>query len=406
MKKVLWVIPKWTFPITDGARVATDRLIRNTIKDDLEVDVLCLGQENEIINKKEMIESWGIKKVDFVPRGLPQSRLAKMFYYGINFLSHPLTPITFSSFTDNSVRKGVNKIIENEKYDIAVLDGLHLAGPFYKNGTLAHENIQKFVYRAHNIEKDLWAKASSEKKNFLFKLFLKFQFYLVEKFENNVIRNSDMIGSISQEDLEIIESISDKPNSKLIPLGLDFSKPLKVNESKSENLKLLFIGRLDWPPNKDGLEWFLMNVWPKVIAKRNDIELSIVGSGNSSWLQKYKTVKNLNVIGFVDSIKESYQECDFTIAPIFYGSGTRIKVLESFAMGRPLITTKMGIQGAGLNEDDYLRVEEGSEWIELLKGLEITPVIKKQLKNGQDKLTKDFDEKFVGDKFYNLLMDL
>jgi glycosyltransferase involved in cell wall biosynthesis len=406
MKKVLWVIPKWTFPITDGARVATDRLIRNTIRDGISVDVLCLGQANETRDEAEMIKSWGIKEVYFLARGLPESKIKKIIYYGMSFIFNPFTPITFSSFSESRVRKSVNSFLAEKSYDIAVLDGLHLAGPFLQNRVLKHPSIQKFVYRAHNIERDLWQKSASEKKNPLFKMFLKFQYLLVDRFEKAVIKTSALVGSISQEDLEIIKEIAPKQNTTLIPLGLNFSNPLPKYLKDQDKINLLFIGRLDWPPNKDGLEWFIINVWPKVIHKRKNIRLTIVGSGNSGWLDKYRKIKLLNIVGFVDSIEDSYQKCHFTIAPIFYGSGTRIKILESFAMGRPLITTKMGIQGSGLNEDDYLRVEKDSEWIELLSNIELTPEIETKLRNGQDKLIKNYDEKIVGNKFYNLLNDL
>ena len=406
MKKILWVIPKWTFPITDGARVATDRLIRNTIKDEISVDVLCLGQKNETRDEVEMISSWGIKNVYFIPRRLPESKIRKIIYYGINFLSRPFTPITFSSFSENKIRKDVNSFLIGKNYEIAVLDGLHLAGPFLNGDKLKHSSINKFVYRAHNIEKELWKKAASEKKNPILKIFLKFQCLLVEKFENAVIKTSSVVAPISQEDLEVIREIAPKQNTSLIPLGLNFSNPLPKYIEDQDKINLLFIGRLDWPPNKDGLEWFILNVWPKVILKRKNIRLTIVGSGNSSWLDKYRKIKLLNIVGFVDSIEESYQQCHFTIAPIFYGSGTRIKVLESFAMGRPLITTKMGIQGSGLSEEDYLRVEKDNEWIDLLANLELTTKVEAQLRHGQDKLIKDYDEKIVGNKFYNLLKDL
>lgn len=406
MKKILWVIPKWTFPVTDGARVATDRLIRNSNGADLEIDVLCIGQRDEKHNKEEMIKEWGVKNIHIINRDLPTLKIQKVFYYLSRFLCSPLRPITFSSFAESKVKKAIKEVLELQHFDMVVLDGLHLAASFESsNGKLEHSKALKFIYRAHNIEMDLWKKSAMDNNNPFLKVFLWIQYFLVKKFEISIMKESDLIAAISQEDLAQIKKISPNTKSELIPLGLTFSKPL-IEKDNKDVVNLLFVGRLDWPPNKDGLEWFLQNVWPKVTSTRNDIFLNIVGSGDSSWLQKYTGAKQVKVTGFIKEIKDAYADCHFTIAPIFYGSGTRIKVIESYAMGRPLITTKMGIQGSGLGEESYFRVESSEEWISLLQKISLEEQSRKKLSLGLKKLSNSFDERVVGERFYRSLIDL
>lgn len=402
--KILWMIPKWSLPATDGARVATDSLIRNTIAAGAEVDVMCLSQQSEQTDEDFMIKSWGIKNVHVVPRSLPESGMVKKLYYLSKIISRPFTPLTFSSFSESHIQQKIQNHLKSNHYDMVLLDGLHLGAALSKQTQikLASDNI-KIIYRAHNIEVDLWTKAYKEKKSPILKAILFLQAKLVEKFEKNIIENSHGIAAIAQEDLLEIQKISSN-KSKLVPLGLNFDHPLDI--CQETNTKFLFIGRLDWPPNRDGLEWLLKEVWPTVITKRPEAELKIVGSGNKNWLKNYQHLKGIKIIGFVDSIRDAYQDCHFTIVPITYGSGTRIKVLESFALGRRLISTKMGVQGADLGPMDYVNAETKEEWIETLSTIRLDQTQQGQLNESRLVVASKFEEKNVGFNFYEWLKTL
>lgn len=399
--KILWMIPKWTLPATDGARVATDSLIRNTIAAGAKVDVICLSQLFEKTDSHLMKQAWGVNEIDVMPRELPEKGLLKIWYYLRQFLLQPFTPLTFASFSEQKIRNKVQSKIENGNYDIVLLDGLHLGSVFIKNGKFQRVGTKtKFILRAHNIEVDLWKKSYQEKKSPLLKIILYFQSQLVEKFEKMIFDSCHGVAAISQEDLVEIKKISNT-KSELVPLGLNFDNPLDV--CQEVNTRFLFIGRLDWPPNRDGLEWLLKEVWPTVIAKRPHVELKIVGSGNRDWLKNYQHLKGVKIVGFVDSIRDAYKDCHFTVVPITYGSGTRIKVIESFSLGRRLISTRMGVQGADLSANDYINAETKDEWINILSSIEFTNDQQAKLDHSRQVVASKFGEKNIGAKFYQWL---
>jgi glycosyltransferase involved in cell wall biosynthesis len=403
--KILWVIPKWTLPANDGARVATEKLISNTIKAGAQVDVLCLHQKNEKIDKQFMQQKWGTHQIFTIPRGLPPGGIKKILYYLINLILHPFIPLTFSSFNDRVIKNKIEKLVQTYHYDVLFLDGLHLATPFIKHGKLVKpNNIKKVVYRAHNLEQDLWKKAYKEKSFLPFKMLLYFQAKLVEKFERLVIQQVDAIAPIAKEDEKDILTINPSAIQHFTPLGMDFAHPLEFQTA--DKTKLLFIGRLDWPPNKDGLEWILKDVWNKVYSKRADLELHIVGSGNREWVKKYANLPGVVLHGFIDDIKDAYRNCHFTIVPITYGSGTRIKVIESYALGRCMISTKMGAQGSGLTDKHFIQAESTEDWIQTLSNLKNIQNYDKKLQLGRKLLEFDFDEVKVGADFYSWLKTL
>lgn len=398
------MIPKWTLPAIDGARVATDSLVRNTVYAGAKVDILCLSQQDEKTDHLEMKKVWGVQEVFIQPRNIPQDKVKKTLYYLKKLIFSPHIPLTFSSFNDPVLKREASRIIQAQDYDYIVLDGLHLGVVFFNGWKFIKPKNTKIIYRAHNIEADLWKKAYKEKSNPILKIVLYLQALLVEKFEKIIIENSDGIAPIAQEDAFVIEEIDPIKKKMLIPLGLNFDNPLK--QETYDSIKFLFIGRLDWPPNRDGLEWILKEVWPVVIKQRPHVKLKIVGSGNKSWLNQYANVPGLEIVGFIDDIKDAYQDCQFTIVPITYGSGTRIKVIEAFSMNRKLISTKMGVQGANLRDEDYIQAESKNDWIKTLSQISLDSEALKQLALSREYMANQFGERSIGKRFYDWLTSL
>ena len=126
------MIPKWTLPAIDGARVATDSLIRNTIAAGAEVDVLCLSAVSEKTDIEFMKKAWKVGSVTVVPRMIPDDSLSKKLFFLTQLLTKPFIPLTFSSFVGSRIENEVLDLINEGKYDYVVLDGLHLGAPVFR----------------------------------------------------------------------------------------------------------------------------------------------------------------------------------------------------------------------------------------------------------------------------------
>ncbi|MGN6725843.1 MAG: glycosyltransferase family 4 protein [Tepidisphaeraceae bacterium] len=144
---------------------------------------------------------------------------------------------------------------------------------------------------------------------------------------------------------------TDRPDGWLEPLA-----PAEPSE------ELLFVGDLQFPPNREGLDRFLTRVWPAVRQQRPRAVLSIVGRGladadRSRWAQ----VAGVNVIGFAPDLQECYRRCAMTVVPIYFGGGTKIKVLESLAYGRMVVTTPEAMRGYASLEAEAAVAVAGSD---------------------------------------------
>ncbi|WP_144603314.1 glycosyltransferase [Algoriphagus algorifonticola] len=123
---------------------------------------------------------------------------------------------------------------------------------------------------------------------------------------------------------------------------------------------LLFVGKLTYEPNLNGIKWFIENVYPKLLEKIPDLPLTIVSTfdvvdeGLDRLLKKYPAItKKINL----EDIQTAYHTHAMVIAPIFQGAGSNLKVTEALLMGRPVVTTSFGAKGFEEN-DDFLNICE------------------------------------------------
>ncbi len=131
------------------------------------------------------------------------------------------------------------------------------------------------------------------------------------------------------------------------------------------------MGRLDWAPNRDGLKWFLHQVWP-LLQKNRDVHLTIIGAGESSWLRPYVGSEDIDILGYVEDLSSFYRDCHLTLIPLFEGSGTRVKALESAMNGRSFISTPLGSEGLHFEpQHQFIEAQGATAWIAHLSEVRI-----------------------------------
>lgn len=367
MKRCLWVVPKGIFPVRDGARVANQALLKSIRPHFNELDIMLFNEEDsDELHISSYNSEFNPTNVYFFKRASFSNKIKKLIFLAKSFIKNPTLPVTTGYFHTKRQMHEVSQVLSHRKYDVIVIDGLH---PFTAFMELPEFQNSKVIYRAHNVEGDLWSTAASKTKNIIVQKLLLWQGRKMAHLEMTLVARAQKVWCIAEEDLNRFKSLQhgEDKNLVLIPVGLDFKKSIHDQRSmKSDKINLLFLGKMDWAPNKDGLKWFLEEVWPKIDNSR--FELQIVGSGDSSWGTELFKSPGINFHGFAKDLEAVYANCDFSIIPIRYGSGTRIKVIESISKEVPIISTDMGVQGSGLS--DYFKAESADEWIKVISSLD------------------------------------
>lgn len=186
------------------------------------------------------------------------------------------------------------------------------------------------------------------------------------EFENLVLDCDDCLIEVAQQNLDALRARYVRNLSR--PIHVLFSKRSTQIEWKSNFLllensvipiggappqcdasaetRILFIGALDYGPNFHGVDRFLHRIWPRVREMRPNCVLRIAGTGlpervRNAWQQ----FDGVQVLGFVNDKEALYRDTHFSICPIYRGSGTHVKVLESLIRARPVVLTKHSHRG-------------------------------------------------------------
>lgn len=118
---------------------------------------------------------------------------------------------------------------------------------------------------------------------------------------------------------------------------------------------ITFVGTFTYAPNVEGLQWFVEKVWPRLRSALPNLRLEVVGKGGSPESLPFARVPGVSVIGEVKCPSKAISRSLLTVVPLMQGTGTRIKIAESLACGRPVVSTSIGAEGyEALTEDDGL----------------------------------------------------
>ena len=119
--------------------------------------------------------------------------------------------------------------------------------------------------------------------------------------------------------------------------------------------RVLFLGTMTYHPNEDAALYFCQEILPLVrLELDGGITLDIVGKAPSQRVRDLAEADRVTVVGGVPAVEPYYAAADFVVVPIRYGGGTRIKILEALALGRPVVSTTIGAEGLDLRDGAHI----------------------------------------------------
>ncbi len=146
----------------------------------------------------------------------------------------------------------------------------------------------------------------------------------------------------------------------VVPNGVDLSYFRPFPREGGEN-RLLFLGGIGHFANVDALFYFLKEIFPRVKELVKDITLMVIGEGWESYSNQMAHDKSIKFTGFVEDIRPYVSTSSVLIAPIRIGGGTRLKILEAFAMGVPVVSTSIGCEGIPVERGYHLLLADSPE---------------------------------------------
>jgi glycosyltransferase involved in cell wall biosynthesis len=122
--------------------------------------------------------------------------------------------------------------------------------------------------------------------------------------------------------------------------------------ARRDGSTLVFVGTMSYEPNDQGIRWFCRSVWPQIRRHVPDAQFVVVGKSPSSAVQELAGGREgITVTGAVDDVRPYLASASASVVPLFSGGGTRLKILESMAAGRAVVSTSIGAEGIDATHD-------------------------------------------------------
>ncbi len=188
----------------------------------------------------------------------------------------------------------------------------------------------------------------------------RFEKELVLNYEKHIWRYFDKTYVVSPVDQHYLKSLDNNMNIEVLPNGVDVQKyTFRLNDH--QNKQICFIGNMRTFPNTDAVVWFCREIFPIIKKEIPEVKFYIVGTEPSRRVRQLSKIKDVYITGEVSNVNEYAWNSAVSVAPIRVGAGIQNKILESMALGTPVVTTSIGLEGIEAMADKHLLVADGPE---------------------------------------------
>ncbi|MFH2092950.1 MAG: glycosyltransferase [Pseudomonadota bacterium] len=345
MKKILFLTHQLPYPPVSGGAIKRWKLVEY-LSENYDLAISLLYSDGSSRLKDTLLSK--IRITDFYGETLNRPRtirnLLKSYLKNIPLLLYRNYSATFKKHVENICTH----------YDIIFLDSLIMS-------QYVPENFSgRIILHAHNAEYMIWEKLFCLERHPVKKLGIFLESKRIKTYEKAAGNKAHCILAAPNDRIDLMklgikhekfyETFHLGDEGLLNQPGLDFDRTEKA---------LLYIGTLSWEPNVDGLIWFIKHAWDRLKAKNPLIRFYIVGENPGKKLQTLvRSKKDIVLTGFVADPAPYYARCRIFVAPLRFGGGIKVKIINAMYRGIPIVTTQTGTEGLLLKDRVHAAISE------------------------------------------------
>jgi len=336
LRRLLFISPRFLFPADSGGRIRTTQILRGLIGGAFEITLVSPGSP-------ALAESFGAELDSVSDHWKYWQEPEKGVLFRIKRMRHVFSSEPVPVVTDRSTAG--SELVAHEiakKPDVVVFDFPHSA-------VLApiHMDVPSVMF-THNIEAEIFQRHIDVTLNPVYKQLWRNQTRKMARYEATTLARFDAVIAVSDRDKRAFEESYQIKNVRVISTGVDLDF-FHYSQPAADGC-VLFLGSMDWLANIDAINWFMDEIWPRVIVELPDVRMKVVGrSPPASLVSRAKSLGlNWEFTGFVEDVRDHVKDVSAFVIPLRVGGGTRIKVNEAIAMGMPVVSTSIGVEGLPL----------------------------------------------------------
>lgn len=396
-RSILILTNRVPYPLHDGGALAMDAMIRGYQQVGWQVYVLAMNTSRHRVDEEVLKTLYsdlaGVETVD-VTNEVTAGKLLRNFFFSKE-------PEHAGRFRSKDFAQALKALLKRIMPDVVQLESPFLASyiPLIRS-----ESRATLVYRSHNIEAEIWSRLA-ESSTGIKRIYLQNLSHRIAKYEEKLWREVDLILPISTVDASTIRRKGVRTPFVVAPFGVKM--PGRQPEPYGNLTKVYHIGAMDWLPNKEGVEWFLREVWPLVHQSAPGVSFYFAGRAMPDSMAN-NLPEGAYCPGEVEDAKAFISDKHILVVPLRSGSGIRVKTLEAMAAGKLVISTDIGMQGIDAKPDlHYLSANNAQEFVRLITWASSHPEQAIDIiHNAQDLIRGQYDGGRIMENITNALNDV
>ena len=217
------------------------------------------------------------------------------------------------------------------------------------------------VVDEHNVDYEILARTAAVVRAGPRKLYNRIDSEKLRVEEERCWRTVDACAVTSPHDESVVREAAPNARVAIVPNSVD-TEYFAPSAAPADRDTVLFFGTLSYYPNTDGLHFFVRQVLPLLRRSHPSVRVVIVGRDPPPALAR-ESAPDITWTGEVPDVRPYLQRARVAIAPLRIGGGTRLKILEAMAMGRAVVSTRVGAEGIGVtHERDVLLADEPQDF--------------------------------------------
>jgi glycosyltransferase involved in cell wall biosynthesis len=218
----------------------------------------------------------------------------------------------------------------------------------------------------HNVEAEIFRRHAEVARGPMLRTLWESQTRKMKAFEDDLAGRYDGLVTVSERDAAYFRALPGMRRIFTIPTGVDFDYfryAAPRNEIAGDAGTVVFTGSMNWLANVDGVRFFMDEVWPRIAAARPKARMVVVGHSPPRELAQVVKDRGLawTFTGFVEDVRPHVNAGDAYVIPLRVGAGTRIKAFEAMAMGCPVASTTIGVEGLPVIPGKHCLIGDSAE---------------------------------------------
>ena len=256
---------------------------------------------------------------------------------------------TTFAFDSPAVVARVRELLRARRFDLIHVDSIKLARylPLLRGTPLVcdHHNVESVLLeRRALVERTPWRRA-----------YLRYQARLMAREEQRWCTRCDLNILVSDADCMTLQQRVPAASCAVVPNGVDVAT---FQPSQGREQGLVFVGESTWFPNLDAMQYFCDEILPTIRAVRGTTSLHWVGRASDALRRTYRDRYDIELTGYATDVRPYVRDAACYIVPLRVGGGTRLKILDAWAMGKAVVSTSVGCEGLAAEDGRNILVRD------------------------------------------------